>query len=146
MALFVISSIQFFVKMYFLYNLFLQYILGLFLNIIIRDTRIMGQKKMDFKKMGAAHCFFFFLGAQYYFFIFHGRRTHRAPISFFFLTCPLLSKKNHGQLAHRFFCIFLLSLNLLRPSDFREKKMDKKHNLSEAPIVRPLFFFSPIIF
>ena len=47
-----------------------------------------------------------------------------------------------GNLHIDFFVFSYKVAICLRPSDFREKKMDKKQNLSEAPIVHPLFFFS----
>ena len=100
----------------------------------------MGAKKLDFQKMGAAHCFFF-LKRPFLFFLFHGRCAHCAPISFFF-EVPITLKKNHGQFSPRFLCIFLYIRKLFHWLDFFEKKnCNKKLNWGSAPIKRPLFFF-----
>ena len=99
----------------------------------------MGAKKLDFEKMGAAHCFFFW-SAHFNFFYFMGAAPIVRP-SVFFLA-PITSKKSHGHLAYQFLFIFLLNRKLLLPWALFEKIFRyKKLNFSGAPIVRPLFFF-----
>ena len=105
-----------------------------------RDSRIMGAKKIDFQKMGAAHCFFF--GRPLLFFLFHGRRAHRAPISFFFWNAHYFQKKIMGNLHIDFFLFFYLVAICCAHRTFLKKNIwDKKQNFGGAPIVRPLFFF-----
>ena len=109
--------------------------------IFSRDCRIKGAKKLDFQKMGAAHCFFFFEAPIFIFFISWALRPLCAH-QFFFFEVPITLKKNHGQFAPRFLCIFLYIRKLFRRSDFFEKKnWNKKLNWGSAPIKRPLFFF-----
>merc|ERR1712198_773002 len=90
--------------------------------------------------MGAAHRFFF-EAPIFIFFISWALRPLCAH-QFFFFKCPLRKKKNHGQFAPRFLCIFLYIRKLFHRSDFFEKKnWNKTLNWGSAPIKRPLFFF-----
>ena len=67
-----------------------------------RDPRILGAQKMDLKKMGAAHCFFFLRRPFCFFFISWAPRPSCAHQFFFFLR-PLFFF-NRGNLSINFFC------------------------------------------
>ena len=101
----------------------------------------MGAKKWTFEKRGAAHRFFFFETPMMFFFISWAPRPS-APIVFFFLKRPLIPKKNHGQVTHKFLFIFPLITKKYMPIWLLEYFFFHKIQIfGEAPMCAHCFFF-----